>query len=87
MSLTMLVEDDGRNYTAAEYGEWLTETGFRNARRIHIDAPAANGVIIAEKPQRPGQPSVGSSRDELMAVSAPGCFSSWRSRSIRSPSW
>jgi hypothetical protein len=50
MSLTMLVEDEGRNYTAAEYEEWLTEAGFRNARRIDIDVPAANGGIIAEKP-------------------------------------
>jgi hypothetical protein len=24
MSLTMPVEDEGRNYTAAEYQEWLT---------------------------------------------------------------
>ncbi|MGN6176522.1 MAG: methyltransferase [Streptosporangiaceae bacterium] len=50
MSLTMLVEAEGRNYTAAEYEEWLTAAGFRNARRIDIDVPAANGVIIAEKP-------------------------------------
>jgi 3-hydroxy-5-methyl-1-naphthoate 3-O-methyltransferase len=50
MSLTMLVEDEGRNYTAAEYEQWLTETGFRNVRRVPLDVPAANGLILAEKP-------------------------------------
>jgi hypothetical protein len=50
MSLTMLIEDEGRNYTAAEYEQWLTETGFRNVRRIPLDVPGANGLIIAEKP-------------------------------------
>jgi hypothetical protein len=50
MSLTMLVEDEGRNYTAAEYEHWLTETGFRRTRRIPLDVPGANGAIIAEKP-------------------------------------
>ena len=50
MSLTMLVEDEGRNYTAAEYEHWLTQTGFRNPRRIPLNVPGANGAIIAEKP-------------------------------------
>jgi len=50
MSLTMLVEDEGRNYTAAEYEQWLTETGFRRIRRIPLDVPGANGVINSEKP-------------------------------------
>jgi len=50
MSLTMLVEDEGRNYTAAEYEQWLTKTGFRNVRRVPLDVPAANGLILAEKP-------------------------------------
>ena len=50
MSLTMLVEDEGRNYTAAEYEQWLTETGFHNTRRLALDVPGANGLIIAEKP-------------------------------------
>lgn len=50
MSLTMLIEDEGRNYTAAEYEQWLTETGFRNVRRVPLDVPAANGLILAEKP-------------------------------------
>jgi hypothetical protein len=50
MSLTMLVEDEGRNYTAAEYEGWLSEAGFRNAHRIPLEVPGANGVIIADKP-------------------------------------
>jgi hypothetical protein len=50
MSLTMLIEDEGRNYTAAEYEQWLTETGFHNARSLALDVPGANGLIIAEKP-------------------------------------
>lgn len=50
MSLTMLVEDEGRNYTAAEYEKWLAETGFENARRVAVDVPGANGFIIADKP-------------------------------------
>jgi 3-hydroxy-5-methyl-1-naphthoate 3-O-methyltransferase len=50
MSLTMLIEDEGRNYTATEYEQWLTETGFQNPRRIPLNVPAANGLIIADKP-------------------------------------
>jgi hypothetical protein len=40
MSLTMLVEDEGRNYTAAEYEHWLTQTGFQRVRRIPSMSPA-----------------------------------------------
>lgn len=50
MSLTMLIEDEGRNYTAAEYEQWLTETSFQHPRRIPSTSPAPNGLIIAEKP-------------------------------------
>jgi hypothetical protein len=50
MSLTMLIEDEERNYTAAEYEQWLTETGFRYPRRVPLNVPGANGLIIAEKP-------------------------------------
>lgn len=49
MSLTMLVEDEGRNYTAAEYGDWLTDVGFQDVRRLSIDVPGANGVLVASK--------------------------------------
>ncbi|MQY03208.1 methyltransferase [Actinomadura macrotermitis] len=50
MSLTMLVETWGRNYTAAEYGSWLKDTGFTQIRVEHFEAPGANGVVIARKP-------------------------------------
>jgi hypothetical protein len=49
-SLTMLIEDEGRNYTAAEYEQWLTGTGFRQPRRVSLNVPGANGLIIAGKP-------------------------------------
>ena len=48
--LTMLIEDEGRNYTAAEYEQSLTETGSRQPRRVSLNAPGANGLIIAGKP-------------------------------------
>ena len=50
MSLTMLIEDVGRNYTAAEYTEWLDEAGFREPQRYEVDAPGSNGILIAHKP-------------------------------------
>jgi hypothetical protein len=56
MSLTMLVEDEGRNYTAAEYQEWLTGAGFHNPRCLPLNVPGANGVIVAEKPWAGGMP-------------------------------
>ena len=53
----MLVEDEGHNCTAAEYEQWLTGTGFRNARRVSLNVPGANGLIIAEKSRaRPARP-------------------------------
>ena len=30
MSLNMLIETEGRNYTPAEYSAWLEEAGFRS---------------------------------------------------------
>lgn len=49
MSLNMLIETWGRNYTAAEYSAWLTEAGFTDIQTIRFDAPAANGVVIGRK--------------------------------------
>jgi len=46
----MPIEDEGRNYTAAEYEQQRTETGFRQPRRISRNVPGANGLITAEKP-------------------------------------
>jgi hypothetical protein len=50
MSLTMLVEDEGRNYTAAEYTGWLEDVGFREVQRHSVDVPGSNGILIARKP-------------------------------------
>jgi hypothetical protein len=50
MSLNMLIETEGRNYTAAEYSTWLGDAGFVEPRTIRFDAPGANGAVIAHKP-------------------------------------
>jgi len=49
MSLNMLIETEGRNYTPAEYSAWLKEAGFRDIETIWFDAPAANGAVIGRK--------------------------------------
>lgn len=50
MSLNMLIEAEGRNYTAAESGDWLHHLGFRDIRTVRFDAPGANGTVIGRKP-------------------------------------
>jgi hypothetical protein len=50
MSLNMLIECEGRNYTAAEYTGWLTDVGFVDPQVIPFEAPGANGIVIARKP-------------------------------------
>jgi hypothetical protein len=50
MSLNMLIETEGRNYTPAEYSAWLEEAGFRQIETVWFDAPAANGAVIGRKP-------------------------------------
>jgi predicted O-methyltransferase YrrM len=50
MSLNMLIETEGRNYTPAEYGAWLRDTGFRDVRTVWFQAPGANGAVLATKP-------------------------------------
>lgn len=50
MSLNMLIETEGRNYTPAEYSAWLEEAGFRHVETVWFDAPAANGAVIGRKP-------------------------------------
>jgi 3-hydroxy-5-methyl-1-naphthoate 3-O-methyltransferase len=50
MSLNMLVETVGRNYTPAEYGTWLRHTGFVDVETVWFEAPGANGVVLARKP-------------------------------------
>lgn len=49
MSLNMLIETEGRNYTAAEYAAWLEEAGFRDVETVRFDAPGANGAVIGHK--------------------------------------
>lgn len=49
MSLNMLIETEGRNYTPAEYAAWLTEAGFRDVETVWFDAPGANGAVIGHK--------------------------------------
>lgn len=49
MSLNMLIETEGRNYTPAEYSTWLTDTGFVEPRTFWFDAPGANGAVVARK--------------------------------------
>ncbi len=49
MSLNMLIETEGRNYTWAEYTQWLEQSGFRNIRRIPIQSPGANGLLIGHR--------------------------------------
>ena len=50
MSLNMLIETEGRNYTPAEYSAWLEEAGFRHIETVWFDAPGANGAVIGRKP-------------------------------------
>jgi hypothetical protein len=50
MSLNMLIETEGRNYTPAEYTIWLQDAGFRRVETIWFDAPAVNGAVIGYKP-------------------------------------
>jgi SAM-dependent methyltransferase len=50
MGMNMLVETvGGRNYSDAEYSEWLAEAGFTDIRTVRFDAPGANGVVLGVK--------------------------------------
>ena len=50
MSLNMLIETEGRNYTAAEYGAWLGDLGFHDVHTVWFEAAGANGAVIGRKP-------------------------------------
>ncbi len=50
MSLNMLVETVGRNYTAREYGQWLHAAGFVDVQTVTFEAPGANGAVLARRP-------------------------------------
>jgi predicted O-methyltransferase YrrM len=51
MGMNMLVETvGGRNYSDAEYADWLTGAGFGQIRTVRFDAPGANGAVLGVKP-------------------------------------
>ena len=50
MSMMMIIGTEGRNYTWAEYEEWLKEAGFVGYKRILLDSPGANGILVGHKP-------------------------------------
>jgi ubiquinone/menaquinone biosynthesis C-methylase UbiE len=50
MSLNMLIETEGRNYTWSDYTGWLEELGFTEIKRIQVQSPGANGLLIGYKP-------------------------------------
>jgi ubiquinone/menaquinone biosynthesis C-methylase UbiE len=49
MSLHMLVNTWGRNYTVAECRAWLAEAGFTDPARLPVDAVSSNGLLIARR--------------------------------------
>lgn len=49
MSVNMLIETEGRNYTWSEYTAWLEEVGFEGIRRVPVASPGANGLLIGHK--------------------------------------
>jgi len=50
MGMNMLVETEGgKNYSGAEYAEWLTDAGFTEVEVLAFDAPGANGAVVARK--------------------------------------
>jgi len=47
----MLIETEGGfNYTWAEYTNWLEEIGFKDIKRVPLESPGANGILIGYKP-------------------------------------
>ncbi|MFC4146123.1 methyltransferase [Micromonospora mangrovi] len=49
MSMNMLVGTWGRNYTAAEYHDWLRDAGFAEVTTVPFTAPGANGAVVARR--------------------------------------
>jgi 3-hydroxy-5-methyl-1-naphthoate 3-O-methyltransferase len=50
MGMNMLVETvGGRNYSDAEYTDWLGGAGFTDIRTVRFDAPGANGAVVGVK--------------------------------------
>jgi 3-hydroxy-5-methyl-1-naphthoate 3-O-methyltransferase len=49
MSLNMLIETEGQNYTWAEYTQWMKQAGFQRIKRVPIVSPGANGILVGYK--------------------------------------
>lgn len=49
MSMNMLVGTWGRNYTGAEYADWLRDAGCAQVRTVRFASPGANGVVAGVK--------------------------------------
>ncbi|MEW2294692.1 methyltransferase [Streptomyces sp. NPDC006743] len=49
MSMNMLVGTWGRNYTGAEYTDWLRDAGCCEVRTVRFASPGANGVVAGVK--------------------------------------
>lgn len=49
MSLNMLIETEGLNYTWADYTGWMEEIGCTEIKRIEVESPGANGLLIGHK--------------------------------------
>ncbi|MFK3985241.1 methyltransferase [Micromonospora sp. NPDC050397] len=51
MGMNMLVETEGgKNYSGAEYREWLRRAGFADIRTVTFEGPGANGAVLGRKP-------------------------------------
>ena len=47
MSLNMLIETEGFDYTAADYRGWMAEAGFRETRAEHLVGP--DSMVVGVK--------------------------------------
>ncbi len=50
MSLQMLNATEGRNYSWAEYTEWMEQAGFREIRRVELKTTGGSGLLIGRRP-------------------------------------
>ncbi len=49
MSLNMLIETEGQNYTWADYTQWMKQAGFERIKRVPVVSPGANGILVGYK--------------------------------------
>lgn len=50
MSLQMLNATEGRNYSWAEYTEWMEQAGFREIRRVELKTVGGSGLLVGRRP-------------------------------------